>query len=303
MAIILAVKNPATEVLGISTVSGNYPIDVTTKNACKVVELLGVTDVPLARGMSKPLFRDLPEDPFSHGEDAMGEVFLPEPTFKESGEHGVDQLIRLAKVHGPELTIVALGPMTNIAMAILKEPEALSNVQEIVCIAGAYGINEYGFSNATGPTPQSEWNVYVDPEACKIVFESGIPIRAIGLDIATHFDVNISEEQLAALGKSDRKEAQVLETMVRFVNSRGYQSYCALIDSMAVAAVIDPDLIEVQPLRVGVETLGELTLGQTVADFRRHHAWDNLPTINVAKSADYQGFLKLVLSTLGVQTA
>ena len=91
--------------------------------------------------------------------------------------------------------------------------------------------------------------------------------------------------------------------MVRFVNSRGYQSYCALIDSMAVAAVIDPDLIEVQPLRVGVETLGELTLGQTVADFRRHHAWDNLPTINVAKSADYQGFLKLVLSTLGVQTA
>jgi purine nucleosidase/pyrimidine-specific ribonucleoside hydrolase len=183
-------------------------------------------------------------------------------------------------------------------MAFMKEPGIVSQVREVVCIAGSYGLNRYAFANATGDTPQSEWNVYVDPEAAKLVFESGAPVRAVGLDVATHFDINFSDAQLKTLRSSPRREANVAQQMVQFVLGRGFESYCVLIDSMAVAAVIDPSLIGTQRARVGVETKGELTLGQTVADFRHHHAWRHLPEIDVAATADYRRFLDLFMSVV-----
>jgi purine nucleosidase/pyrimidine-specific ribonucleoside hydrolase len=123
-------------------------------------------------------------------------------------------------------------------------------------------------------------------------------VRAVGLDVATHFDINLTEEQLAVLKASPRPEANIAEKMVRFVQGRGFESYCVLIDSMAVAAVIDPSLIGTVKARVGVETKGELTLGQTVADFRHHHGWAHLPELEVAQTADYRRFLDLVIARL-----
>jgi len=125
-------------------------------------------------------------------------------------------------------------------MAIMKEPTFIKDVKELVCLAGSFGLNRYSFENATADNPQAEWNVYVDPEAAKIVFNSGVPLRAIGLDVAT--GANLSKVQLNSLKKSNRKEARIVEKMVRFVESRGHESYCVLIDSMAVAAVLEPSL-------------------------------------------------------------
>lgn len=298
LAIVLAVKSPAVEVLGISSVAGNYPIEVTTRNALKTLELLGRTEIPVARGMGKPLARPLAKDPFSHGSDGMAETHLPEPSTAPSSAHGVDQIIDLVKANPGEVTIITLGPFTNLAMAFMKAPEIVPLVAEVVSIAGSFGLNKYAFANATGDTPQSEWNVFVDPEAARIVFESGVKLRAVGLDVATHFDINFTEEQLNALKTSPRPEANMAEKMVRFVQGRGFESYCVLIDSMAVAAVIDPSLIGTVKARVGVETKGELTLGQTVADFRHHHGWMHLPEIDVASSADYGRFLDLIMSTV-----
>lgn len=298
LAIVLAVKSPAVEVLGISSVAGNYPIEVTTRNALKTLELLGRTEIPVARGMGKPLARPLAKDPFSHGSDGMAETHLPEPSTAPSTAHGVDQIINLVKANPGEVTIITLGPFTNLAMAFMKAPEIVPLVAEVVSIAGSFGLNKYAFANATGDTPQSEWNVFVDPEAARIVFESGVKLRAVGLDVATHFDINFTEEQLNALKTSPRPEANMAEKMVRFVQGRGFESYCVLIDSMAVAAVIDPSLIGTVKARVGVETKGELTLGQTVADFRHHHGWMHLPEIDVASSADYGRFLDLIMSTV-----
>jgi len=298
IAMVLAAKSPEIQLLGISSVAGNYPLNVTTTNALKTVELLGRTDIPVARGMGKPLSRPLPPDPFSHGSDGQAEVHLPQPTTKPVARHGVDQIIDIVRDHPGEVTIITLGPLTNVAMAFMKEPGIVPLVKEVVSIAGSFGLNKYAFANATGDTPQSEWNVYVDPEAAKLVFESGAPVRAVGLDVATHFDINFSEAELAALKASARKEANIAEQMVRFVQGRGFESYCVLIDSMAVAAVIDPSLIVTLPARVGVETRGELTLGQTVADFRHHHGWAHLPEIQVAATADYRRFLDLLLKTL-----
>jgi inosine-uridine nucleoside N-ribohydrolase len=298
LAIILAAKSPDIDLLGISSVAGNYPIEVTTRNALKTLELIGKTGIPVARGMGKPLARPLAKDPFSHGSDGMAETHLPEPVTKPSTRHGIDQIIETVRANPGEVTIITLGPLTNVAMAFMKEPSIVPMVKEIVSIAGSFGLNKYAFANATGDTPQSEWNVFVDPEAARLVFESGAPIRAVGLDVATHFDINFSEDQLAALRDSPRPEANVAEKMVRFVQGRGFESYCVLIDSMAVAAVIDPTLIGTVKARVGIETKGELTLGQTVADFRHHHGWMHLPEINVAASADYRRFLELVMTLM-----
>ena len=203
-------------------------------------------------------------------------------------------MIELVKQNPGEVTIVCTGPMSNLAMAITKEPELVRLIQGITAISGAFGLNRYAFANATGDTPQSEWNVYVDPEAAKIVYESGIPLVALGLDVATHFEVNFSEADIAAFEQSPRPEAKFLRQAIRFVTARGFEAYCTIIDCMAVGYVIDPTLVETMRGKVGVETRSPLTLGMTVLDSRHHHTWDSLPEITIGVQADYRRFLSLL---------
>ncbi len=181
--------------------------------------------------------------------------------------------------------------MTNIAMALRLAPDIKDKIVEVIAISGAFGLNEASFLNATGDTPQSEWNVYVDPEATKQVYESGLKVTAIGLDVATYFSVDFTDEDLARLAASDKPEAKFLHQAISFVHGRGFQAYCAVIDCMAVAATADPTLLKSVRGRVGVSTQDGLTLGMTIMDRRHHHVWTNLPEINVAVSADYARFL------------
>lgn len=294
LALILAIKSPRLSLKAITTVSGNYHVDITSRNALRVLELMGRPDIPVAAGMGKPLARELAPDPFSHGADGQGENHLPEPQISLYDGHAVDLIIDTVKAHPGAITILALGPLTNIASALSRAPEIKPMITEIIAIAGAFGINKYATANATGATPQSEWNVFVDPEAADQVFRSGIKLTAIGLDIATHFDVNFTERELARLEASPNPEAAFLRQMIRFVTGRGFESYCVLIDAMAVAAAHDPALIDTTPARVGVETKGELTLGMTIMDTRHHFQWTHLPQVLVAHHADYGRFLRLV---------
>lgn len=295
MAIVMAVKSEALDVLAVTTVNGNYPVEVTSKNARKVLELLGSTEIPVARGMANPMIRKSPSDPFTHGEDGQAEANLPEPTMELSKEDAVDLIIRLVKENPGEVTLIATGPMSNIAMAMTKAPEIKAMIPEIVAISGAFGLNDYAFLNATGDTPQSEWNVYVDPEAAKLVYESGVKLTALGLDVATYFDVNFSEADIQKLEVSDKKEAAFLLNAIRFVNGRGFEAYCTVIDCMAVAYAIDPSLVETMEAHVGVETKDGLTLGMTVIDRRHHFVWEQLPLVQVGRKADCGRFLNLLL--------
>jgi purine nucleosidase/pyrimidine-specific ribonucleoside hydrolase len=294
VAIIMAAKSPELELLAVTTVNGNYPVDVTCANAGKILEMLGRTDIPVARGMSRPMVRDSPRDPFTHGKDGQGENFLPYPVMPVSTSHAVELIIETIKRYPHEVHLVVTGPMTNIAMALVKEPGLAPLVASIIAISGAFGFNEYAFLNATGDTPQSEWNVYVDPEAADIVYRSGIPLTALGLDVATHFDVNFSDKDVEAFRGHHNKEARFLATAIDFVKSRGFEPYCAVIDCMAVAYAIDPSLVETIKGRVGIETKNGLTLGMTILDRRRHHAWNHLPEIAIGRRAAYDRFLKLV---------
>lgn len=298
MAIMMAVKSPDIELLAVTTVNGNYPVDVTCVNARKSLELLGIQDIPVARGLEKPIVRDVPSDPFTHGKDGQAENFLPEPKMALSEKHAVDLIIDLVKANPGEVILVETGPMSNIALAMIKAPEIKDMIKEIVAISGAFGLNKYAFLNATGDTPQSEWNAYVDPEAAKIVYESGVKLVALGLDVATYFDVNFSDEDIHKLEESNKKEAGFLRQAIRFVNQKGFDAYCTVIDCMAVAYVIDPTLVETMEARVGVETKDGITLGMTVIDRRHHHVWEHLPCIIVGKKADCGRFLKLLLELI-----
>lgn len=295
MAIVMAAKAPGLKLMAVTTVNGNYPADITCINAKKVLEMLGREDIPVAKGMERPMVRNAPKDPFTHGKDGQAENFLPDPKMPLDSRHAVDLLIDLIKENPGEITVIATGPMSNIAMAITKAPEIKSMIKEIIAISGAFGLNEYAFLNATGDTPQSEWNVYVDPEASKIVYESGIPMTALGLDVAAHFDVDFTEEEIKSLEDSEKKEAGFLRQAIRFNGNRGFDAYCTVIDCMAVAYAIDSSLVQTMKTRVGVETKDGLTLGMTVVDRRHHHVWENLPIIEIGCDVDYERFLKLVL--------
>lgn len=294
MAIVMAAKAAELKLLAVTTVNGNYPVDVCCCNARKVLEMIGQTDIPVARGMAQPMVHSCPKDPFSHGEDGQAENFLPEPTMPLHPLHAVDLIIDLVKKNPGEITIICTGPMSNLAMAIAKCPEIKEMIPQIIAISGAFGLNQYAFLNATGDTPQSEWNVYVDPEAADLVYHSGIPLTALGLDVATHFDVNFSEKDIEAFENSKCKEAKFLRQAIRFVTDRGFEAYCTIIDCMAVGYAIDSTLIQTMECKCGVETGGTLTRGMTVRDGRHHFVWEQLPTISIGTEADYGRFLQLL---------
>ena len=294
MAIVMAAKCPDLELLAVTTVNGNYPVDVTSLNARKMLELLGRSDIPVAKGMAHPMVRPSPKDPFTHGKDGQAENFLPEPKLPLSPLHAVDLMISLIQEHPGEITILCTGPMSNLAMALVKEPSIKEQIAGVIAISGAFGLNRYAFANATGDTPQSEWNLYVDPDAAKIVYESGIPLVALGLDVATHFDVNFTQADIEEFAASERPEAKFLRQAIQFVNGRGFEAYCTIIDCMAVAYAIDPTLVVTIQVRVGVETQSPLTLGMTVMDSRHHHVWEHLPLITIGAKADYARFLTLL---------
>lgn len=295
MAIVMACKSDALDVKAITTVNGNYPAEITCKNARKMLELLDRTDIPVGKGMEQPMVRPAPRDPFTHGEDGQAEANLPEPVITPDDRHGVDLIIDTVRAYPGEITLIVTGPMSNLAMAMVKAPDIKEKIGEIIAISGAFGLNRYAYANATGDTPQSEWNVYVDPEAAEIVYHSGVPLVALGLDVATHFDVNFSPEDLARLEASEKAEAQFLSNAIRFVKERGHDAYCTIIDCMAVGYAIDPTLVETIVGRVGVETKDGLTLGMTVLDSRHHHVWEHLPRIRIGQTADYGRFLSMLL--------
>lgn len=294
MAIIMAAKSKELDLLAVTCVNGNYPVKTTSNNARKILELLNISSIPVAKGMANPMIRKSPSDPFTHGDDGLANSNLPEPKLALEKRHAVEVIKDLIVDNPNEVTIVATGPLSNIGMVITQYPEIKPLIKEIIAINGAFGLNKYSFLNATGDTPQSEWNVYVDPEASKLVYESEIPFTAIGLDVATNFNVDFSKEDLDQINSSDKKEAKFLANAIRFVNNNGFGSYCAVIDCMAVAYAIDKDLIKIEKAHVGVETKEGLCFGMTVRDGRHHFVWENLPYVNIAVDANYVAFLTLL---------
>ncbi len=294
VAIILALKS-GLKIEAITAASGNLRSDRTSLNALKILEMMNAEDIPVAKGPLGPLVRPYPKDPFSHGEDGLGNTGLPAPRRALDPRFAPDVIVETVREYPGEITIIATAPLTNLALALQRDPEIIHLTKRVIAIAGAFGFNEYAYACATGDNPVSEWNVYVDPEAARLVFRSGLPLLAIGVDVFAHPDINFREKHLQALEQSGNRESRYLLDLVKYVRSQNFESYSAQIDALAVAAAIDESLFRARKVHVDVETRGELTLGQTVADVRAHFRWTHLPEIEAACEVDYAGYLDLLV--------
>lgn len=297
LAILLAFASPELKVTAITTVSGNLHVDKTSVNALKILELIGVKDVPVAKGAEKPLFRELPKDPFSHGEDGLGNTWLPEPNLKLHPKHALDIIIEEVFENKEDILLISTGPLTNIALALLKERRLAKWVKKHIMIGGIYGVTPYGYMNATGLTPVSEWNINVDPEAAKIVFNSGMNIVAIGLDVTTIPSAEFKIEHVEKLAKVDTYVTRFATRAIRYIIDRGFPMH--LHDPMAIVAAATNSLFKFTKLRVDVETNGKLTLGQTVTEHRLRFKWgEDKPEITVACDVDGPALIDLFIKRI-----
>jgi purine nucleosidase/pyrimidine-specific ribonucleoside hydrolase len=297
VALMLALRRPEIDVRAVTACSGNLRADYSAANALRVLDHVGRSDIPVAVGALAPLKRPYPKDPFSHGDDGLGNTGLPPSSRTPDTRFAADLIVETAGQYPGDLTIIALGPLTNVALAITRSPALTRQVRALVLTGGAFGLTPYSALRATGDNPVSEWNIYVDPEAARLVFHSGFQITAVGLDFSCHPRINLSDEVQASLRRSDTPEARFLTGVLEFVKSRGFESYSAIIDALTVAIAVNPSLANTVQLKVDIETESPLTLGQTVVDRREHFRWDHLPTVNVVSEIDYEAFHALLLST------
>ncbi|MDH5439083.1 MAG: nucleoside hydrolase [Candidatus Bathyarchaeota archaeon] len=269
LALILALKSKELRLEAITTVSGNVHVDKCTKNALRILELMDRKDVPAAKGASRPLKRELHTAEHVHGKDGLGDSGLPEPKIKPIDKVAADMIIEKVARDPGEMTLVPIGPLTNIALAMEREPRLAEKVKEIVLMGGAYGVSRYGYGNAT---PVAEFNIYTDPEAARRVYESGAQVTAIGLDITNDPETLLTQEDLGEIERADSTAAQVVvkitENLFNYNERRMSRRAMAIHDAIAVSYLIYPNLFTVKKYRVDIETKGEFTTGQTVTDRR-----------------------------------
>jgi inosine-uridine nucleoside N-ribohydrolase len=298
-ALMFALRSDRLNVRAVSCATGNLLADKSAQNACRILDLSGAGAIPVAIGARQPLVRQYATDPFSHGSDGLGDIGLPPSTRALDPRFAPDLLIETARRH-PGIVLLATAPLTNVALALLKAPDLGELISQIIFIGGNFGFHECCQIHGTGTTPLSDWNVVVDPEATRSIFRSGIQVTALGVDVWTRDEINLSDSELQKLSGSGRPQAEAVAGFIRFVERRGYGRYCAYIDSMAVALLLDPLLFSTRRVPVDVETVSPLTLGMTVVDRRAHHAWADLPQIEVAYDAEFSKLRELFVEALSV---
>ena len=264
VAILLALASPdEIEVLGITAVAGNVPLSLTEKNARIVCELAGRPDIPVYAGCDRPLKRKLVTAEHVHGKTGLDGPELPEPKIKLQEKHGVDFIIDTI-LQEPEnsISLCPLGPLTNIASAILKQPKIVSRIKKIVLMGGAY----FEVGNIT---PAAEFNIFVDPDAAKIVFEAGIDMVVMPLDV-THKAL-VTEKRNEAFRQLKSPVGIAVAEMTDFFERFDKEKYgslgAPLHDPCVTAYLIDPKIFSGKNINVEIETKSELTLGMTVADW------------------------------------
>ena len=263
VAILLALASPELEVLGITAVAGNVPLPLTSRNARMVCELAGRTDIPVFAGCDVPLERKLVTAEHVHGKTGLDGPELPAPVMPLQERHAVDFLIDTLRAEpSGTVTLCPLGPLTNIATAFRRAPDIVDRVQEIVLMGGAYfEVGNY--------TPAAEFNIYVDPEAAAEVFGSGVPLVVMPLDV-THkaLVTKARNDAIRALGTPVGKAvAEMTDFFERFDLEKYGSEGAPLHDPCVTAYLLAPEIFSGRHINVEIETVSELTLGMTVADW------------------------------------
>lgn len=291
IALLLAHGNPNIELLAVTTVVGNQTLDKVTRNALSVARIANITNVPFAAGAVRPLVRNVEIAPDIHGDSGLDGPVLPEPTIQLDKRHAIDLIIDTIMSHPPKtVTLVPTGGLTNIAMAVRKEPKIVERVKEVVLMGGGYHVGNW--------SAVAEFNIKIDPEAAHIVFNEKWPVTMVGLDL-TH-QALATPEVIEKIKAIKTKPAKFVLEMLEFFGKMYKQAqgftYPPVHDPCAVAYVINPELIKTKRVPVDIELTGTLTLGMTVADFR-FPPDDNCHT-QVATELDHTGFWDLIVDSL-----
>jgi inosine-uridine nucleoside N-ribohydrolase len=290
IAIMLACGSPELEVRAVTTVAGNVPLEKTTRNALRVLTLIGRGDVPVGMGAEAPLVRPLHTAENIHGESGLDGPELSEPAFAPDGRGAVQLVADVVEASAEPITLVPTGPLTNVATFLEEHQHLKANISRIVLMGGSIGPGN--------TTPAAEFNIYVDPEAARIVFGSGMPIMMVGLDV-THEATAGPEEvrRLRDLGRVGEVAAE-LATFFTSTYERVFGFEAPPIhDAVAVAAVVEPEILKTRPMRVEIECRGELTRGETVCDLRG--VWGKPPNAEVGLELDREVFFEILYRSLG----
>jgi purine nucleosidase len=257
LAIAFAHGHPDIRLLGITTVAGNVGLTRTTENALAVSEFIGAGGTPVTAGCATPLVRPALDARQVHGESGLGGARLPSPVQKPAPGHAIDYIIDTAGATPGEITLVATGPLTNIAMAVRKEPRLVHWVKDFVIMGGSAGRGNV--------TPAAEYNIWADPEAAAAVFTAGWTVTVLGLDVT--LKTGATPVTLARMGELGSLGAELLLPALEQYRSGSEPGGPAVHDVCAVVYVAEPALFGLVPARVEVETAGRLTSGMTVTDF------------------------------------
>jgi inosine-uridine nucleoside N-ribohydrolase len=258
LALLLAMRSPELKIEAITPVAGNVPLDLTLPNALRMVEIAGRTDIPVAAGARAPLMRRLVTATYAHGENGLGGAVFPEPTTKPVAMPAAEIIRQIVRKYPGEVTLITIGPLTNIATALNADPDLAGMVRALVMMGGSLSGGNI--------TPAAEFNVYVDPEAARIVFQSGIPVTMVGLDVTRR--TSLTDEHVrtleAAQNPVSQAAAKIGRNAINHNRERGYLVGPNMHDSLAVAGFLDPAILKLQDYYVDVETTGELTAGETL---------------------------------------
>lgn len=263
LALLLAVRSPELDLVGVGTVAGNVDPQLGARNTLRVLEVAGAPDVPVALGAATPLIEPRADVTWIHGDDGLGNSQQPSPTGRPSDEDAVHQLLRLSHEHAGALTIVAVGPLTNLALALRLDPSLVSRLARLVIMGGS--------ARAGGNRgPWTEANVGVDPEAAATVFGAPVARTMVGLDVTMQTSLDDADvTRLAEAGDPAASLAAAVLPHYLDVSERTTgDRRCAMHDPLAVAVAARPELITTRSLPVRIETTGRLTRGMTVVDLR-----------------------------------
>jgi inosine-uridine nucleoside N-ribohydrolase len=258
MAIFLALRSPELKVEAITPVAGNVPLSLTLPNALRLVEIANRADIPVAAGAATPLIRRLVSARYVHGNNGLGGVDFPEPKLQPVAATATELIRRIIRSNPGEITIVAVGPLTNVATILKEDPSLATLVKSIVLMGGSLSGGNI--------TPSAEFNFYVDPEAARIVFDSGVPLTMVGLDVTRK--VLLREEHIRILEAAQNPVSQAAGKIMRATFERMRKgrdvTVVAMHDPLTVAHLIDPSILTLKDYYVQIETSGELTAGESV---------------------------------------
>lgn len=291
LGLLLLAASPEIDLLAITVTHGNTSQEKCLNNALKLVELTGITKVPVARGAEEPLVKELSVAEETHGEGGLGYAILPKSAISPCSELAHDLIIRVVRENPGEVTLLCVGPMTNIALAFLKAPEIVSKVRRIVSMGGA--IHYPG-----NVTPQAEYNVFCDPEAFEIVLKSGIDFTLVPLDVT--YQCILTTDHLEKITEARSEIRSFIFDSTRFYMEfhEDYQGIkgCAINDPLAAAILLDPTLVKNRDYYLTIELTSPTSKAKTIAD--HYGLLKSAPNAKVSMEVDVERFMELFINRM-----